>query len=91
MVLARKPEILILDEATSALDNKSEVLIQKAITGLKGKITVMIIAHRLSTVLDTDKIIVLKEGHLIEEGAPSDLLSNANSYFYQTYHIRKGI
>src|SRR3989344_906727 len=61
-VLARRPQILILDEATSALDNESEILVQKAIHDLRGNITVIAIAHRLSTVVDSDRLIVLEKG-----------------------------
>ncbi len=88
-VLVRKPDVLILDEATSSLDNESEALIQETIKGLKNKITVLMIAHRLSTVLIADKVIVLDHGAIKETGAPEDLMRNENSYFYRTYHIHK--
>lgn len=87
--LARKPQILILDEATSALDNESEVLIQKSIEKLRGKITVIAIAHRLSTVMTSDKLFALDNGKIIEEGSPSELLKDRESYFYKTYNVRK--
>lgn len=86
--LARKPEILILDEATSALDNESEVLIQKSIENLKNRATVVVIAHRLSTVMSSDRLLVLEDGKITEEGKPSELLKNKNSYFYKVYSIR---
>lgn len=85
--LARKPSILILDEATSALDNESEALIQKSINDLKNKITVIIIAHRLSTVMNSDKIIVLDNGKVIEIGTPQELIKNQDSYLYRSYHV----
>jgi len=88
-VLARDPKILILDEATSALDNESEVRIQKVIESLKGKITVLAVAHRLSTVINSDKLIVLEKGKIIEEGSPKELLKDKESYFYKVYNIRK--
>lgn len=87
-VLAKKPEILILDEATSSLDNESEVLIQKAIMELKGRITVLIIAHRLSTVMNSDKLIVLEKGKIIEIGAPEELMKKTDSYLYKSHHLR---
>ena len=87
-VLARHPQILVLDEATSALDDESEILIQKAIEGLRGKITVLAIAHRLSTVKASDKLIVLDEGKIIEEGSPEELLKNKDSYFFKVYNLR---
>lgn len=88
-VLARKPQILILDEATSALDNESEVLVQKAIKELKGKITVIAIAHRLSTVIHSDKLIVLEDGKITEEGTSQELLKDKESYFSKVYNLRK--
>ena|SRR3989344_3743142 len=87
-VLARHPQILILDEATSALDNESEILIQKAIENLRGKVTVLVIAHRLSTVKASDKLIVLDGGKIIEEGSPEELLKNKDSYFFKVYNLR---
>ncbi|MDD5431181.1 MAG: ABC transporter ATP-binding protein [Candidatus Pacebacteria bacterium] len=87
-VLARNPEILILDEATSALDNESEALIQKAIEGLRGHITVLAIAHRLSTVKASDKLIVLDKGEIVEQGTPEKLLEDKNSYFYKISNIK---
>lgn len=85
--LARKPKILILDEATSALDNESESLIQKAISDLRGKTTIIIIAHRSSTVMNSDHIIALKGGVVVESGPPNELLRNKNSYFYKTHGL----
>ena len=84
--LVRKPPILILDEATSALDNESERKIQEAIKHLRGKLTIFIIAHRLSTVMHSDKILVLKDGIIAEEGSPQELLNNEQSYFYKNYY-----
>lgn len=85
-VLSRKPDILILDEATSALDNESEARIQEVIENLRGKVTVLIIAHRLSTVTSTDRVLVLEGGRITEEGKPKELLANRASRFYQMYH-----
>lgn len=94
-VLARSPKLLILDEATSALDNESEALIQSAIKNLKGKITVLAIAHRISTVLHSDKIIAIENGTIVEQGKPEELLKDKNSYFYRIYshgyNNKKGI
>ncbi|MDP3726661.1 MAG: ABC transporter ATP-binding protein [bacterium] len=88
-VLARKPQFLILDEATSALDNESEKRIQEVIENLKGKITVLAIAHRLGTVMNCDTLFVLGKGKIIEQGTPQELLADQKSYFYKTYNIRK--
>jgi ABC-type multidrug transport system fused ATPase/permease subunit len=87
-VLARNPQLLILDEATSALDNESEVQIQKAIERLKGKITVLVIAHRLTTVKNCDQIFILKDGEIVEKGGAKELLGNKNSRFYEMYNFK---
>jgi len=76
--LASKPEVLILDEATSALDNLSERKIQKAIEKLHGKYTIIIIAHRTSTVINVDRLFVLDKGLLVKSGNPKELLSSTD-------------
>jgi len=86
--LARQPEILILDEATSSLDVQSEVAIQKAIENLKGQVTVLAIAHRLSTVIKSDQLLVLEGGSIVESGSPATLLKDKDSHFYKMYNIR---
>jgi len=85
-VLARRPDLLILDEATSALDNESERLIQEAIERLRGGVTIVVIAHRLTTVLRADRLLVLERGRLVEEGAPQELLADEHSRFYRAFH-----
>ncbi len=80
-VLARQPDILILDEATSALDNESEAAIQQALENLRRQITIVIIAHRPTTVMNADNLIVLKNGRIIETGSPKELLNKNNTYF----------
>jgi ABC-type multidrug transport system fused ATPase/permease subunit len=82
-VLARRPDVLILDEATSSLDNESEAEIKKTLLELRGNITMIIIAHRLTTVKDCDQIFVLKDGRIAESGTPSALLQDVNSLFYK--------
>ena len=71
----RQPGILILDEATNALDSISEETIQAALRQMSGEQTVIIISHRLSTLRHADRIIVLSNGRVVEQGAPRDLLS----------------
>lgn len=88
-VIAKNPKILILDEATSALDNESELLIQKAIEELKGKTTILVIAHRLSTIINSDRLIALENGRITEQGKPSELLKDKDSYYYKIYNIRE--
>jgi len=79
--LIRDPEILILDEATSALDSVSEKLIQESIERLiKGR-TVIVIAHRLSTVVNADRIVVLENGHIIEQGTYQALLEQQGMFW----------
>lgn len=74
--LARNPQVLLLDEATSALDNESELYIRDTIAKLKGKTTVLIIAHRLSTLSNVDKIFVLKGGRIVEQRDPKELFKS---------------
>jgi len=80
--LFKEPEIMIFDEATSALDTESEQLIQQSINSLKGERTIVIIAHRLSTVRNCDCIHVLKDGRIVEEGSFDELYRDTNSRFY---------
>jgi len=78
--LLKDPRILILDEATSALDAESEALVQEALTKLiKGR-TTFIVAHRLATVVDADRILVLKDGRILEDGSHRALL-RADGYY----------
>ncbi|MBK77771.1 MAG: antibiotic ABC transporter ATP-binding protein [Flavobacteriaceae bacterium] len=87
-VYIRNPKLLILDEATSSVDSYSEEIIQNAINKLtKGK-TSIIIAHRLDTIKNSDKIIVLDRGKIVEEGVYNDLLKSKNSYF-KKFNIKK--
>lgn len=80
MALARKPEIIIFDEATSALDNESEAEVKRAMENMRGRVTVLAIAHRITTIIDADRIIALGEGRVVEEGKPKELLARPNSY-----------
>ena len=78
--IVRKPQILILDEATSELDNLSEKLIRKAVAQLASEMTVIIVAHRLSTISDADQIILLENGKVLESGTHEDLLKLGGGY-----------
>ena len=78
--LLKNPPILILDEATSALDSESEYLIQRALKTLLSGRTAFVIAHRLSTVRDADRIVVIKEGVIAEAGNHTELLAHGGYY-----------
>lgn len=78
--LLADPKILILDEATSSVDTRLELLIQKAMKNLMKGRTSFVIAHRLSTIQEADKILVLKDGHIIEQGNHESLLADKGFY-----------
>ena len=80
--LLKNPKVLVLDEATSALDNQSEMLIQDALEKLMAGRTTFIIAHRLSTVHNADKIIVLDKGKVVESGTHKELMANEGLYHH---------
>ncbi len=79
-ILLRKPKIIVLDEATSALDSISEAAIMKTIKKISEKTTILIVAHRLSTIKNCDKIFVLQNGHLMESGKHTELLAKNGVY-----------
>src|SRR5690606_31512356 len=78
--LFRNPPILILDEATSALDTESEQLVQTAIDELMRDRTVLVIAHRLSTVRNADQILVIDRGRIVERGTHAALIARGGTY-----------
>lgn len=78
--LIKNAPILILDEATSALDTESEQMVQKALDNLMANRTTFVIAHRLSTVMHADKILVLENGCIVESGTHDELLNNSGLY-----------
>ena len=78
--ILRDPELLLLDEATSALDAESERAVQSAMTGLMRDRTTLVIAHRLSTVIAADRIVVIDEGQIVAEGTHAELISQGELY-----------
>ena len=84
--ILRKPSIMLLDEATSALDSKSEALVQKAIRKLCLDKTSIVIAHRLSTVIDADRIFVMDKWRIIAEGSHEHLFAQSEIYHQLAKH-----
>ncbi|GJQ78971.1 hypothetical protein Trydic_g133 [Trypoxylus dichotomus] len=79
--LIREPVILLLDEATSALDSNSEAKVQQALDNASKECTTIIIAHRLSTIRDADRIMVLRDGIMVEEGTHDQLMKRQGEYY----------
>lgn len=86
--ILKNTPILILDEATSALDSDSELAIEKALKNIMRNKTVIAIAHRLSTLKTMDRIIVLENGKIIEQGSQKELLKNDKGVFYGLYKLQ---
>jgi ABC-type transport system involved in Fe-S cluster assembly fused permease/ATPase subunit len=78
--LLKNPDILIFDEATSALDSKTEKAIQAQLDAAARGRTTLVIAHRLSTVMNADEIIVLDQGRILERGGHAELLARGGAY-----------
>ena len=78
--LIAEPAFLLLDEATSALDAESEQSIRKSVEALKGEMTILVIAHRLSTVRQADRILVFEEGRMIASGTHDELMKDSDLY-----------
>ena len=79
--LLRKPKILLLDEATASIDSESDEYIQQTIREAFGKITIITIAHRINTIIDSDMILVMSDGQISEYDTPKNLLTNKKSEF----------
>ena len=83
--ILRKSKIIVLDEATASIDYKTEEIIQKALNEILSNSTMISIAHRIKTVMNSDKILVLENGEIIEFDTPENLLNNKKSLFYDFY------
>nr|VFJ97748.1 MAG: ATP-binding cassette, subfamily B, multidrug efflux pump [Candidatus Kentron sp. H]VFJ98574.1 MAG: ATP-binding cassette, subfamily B, multidrug efflux pump [Candidatus Kentron sp. H]VFK03308.1 MAG: ATP-binding cassette, subfamily B, multidrug efflux pump [Candidatus Kentron sp. H] len=86
--LARKPKILILDEATANIDSHTEALIRQSLMALRGKVTLIAIAHRLGTVKEADRLYVLHQGHVQQSGTHEELMAREGLYkhMYELQH-----
>ena len=84
----KNPPIVILDEATSSLDNKTEKMIQESLDKLSANRTTLIIAHRMSTVKNADKIVVVNNGQVVELGTHNELMAQGGIY-YKLYNVKK--
>ena len=85
--ILHKPQILLLDEATANIDTETESLIQDSLNKMSTLGTMIVVAHRLSTIQKADKIICLQNGEIIESGTHNELLKNRN-YYYKLYKLQ---
>ncbi len=86
--ILKNPPIMILDEATSALDNESEVLVQEAIERLMSDRTTFVVAHRLSTIRNADRILVLDKGRIVQDGKHDELLGDDRGIYRRLYELQ---
>src|SRR5436305_1515026 len=87
--IVKRPQILILDEATSSIDVRTERIVQAALDQVSRNRTTIVIAHRLSTIKRADKIVVLRQGKLVEEGGHEALLQNKDGVYHGLVHAQE--
>nr|WP_320049176.1 ABC transporter transmembrane domain-containing protein [uncultured Desulfuromonas sp.] len=87
--LAGSPKVLLLDEATANVDSETEQIVQQALNRLKGRVTIIVVAHRLSTVHHADKILVLEKGRLIEQGDHHQLMAISRGRYRAMVNLQK--
>jgi ABC-type transport system involved in Fe-S cluster assembly fused permease/ATPase subunit len=80
--ILKNPPIILLDEATSALDNQTERMIQKSIKAVCQNRTTLVVAHRLSTIVDADEILVVKDGKIVQRGTHKKLVEDKDGVYY---------
>ena len=85
--IVHKPAVMILDEATANIDTETEILIQDSLEKMQNIGTMLMVAHRLSTIQHADNIIVLSHGRIIEQGNHQELLEKKGQY-YRLYHLQ---
>ena len=89
-IFLKNPPILILDEATSALDTETERAIQQSLADLSDGRTTLVIAHRLATIVNADRILVIEEGRIIEQGSHAELLARPNGRYRSLHAVQTG-
>ena len=87
--LAGSPKVLLLDEATANVDSETEQVVQQALNRLKGQVTMIVVAHRLSTIHHADRILVLEKGRLIEQGSHGQLMAIPKGRYRSMYELQQ--